>query len=35
MRVNPPAAMAAFNIQRRETKFRITICDESEIVNVL
>ena len=35
MRVNPPAAMAALNIQRREAKFRITVCDKSEIVNVL
>lgn len=33
--IDAPAAMAALNIQRREAKFRITICHKSEIVNVL
>jgi hypothetical protein len=35
MRVNPSAAMAALDIQRRKAEFRITVCDKSQIVNIL
>lgn len=35
MRVNPPAAMAALNIQRREAMFGITLRDKPKVVKFL